>query len=138
MMSNLNEEDIAEYMEGDKMAMTTKEIFEVKYREIDEDLIEWNELIKELSKKEISLYKLKMDYERKSEEIVATTNFKELYGANNQKVRDNHVRNTLSEDYEVIKDLEFSISFISRRMSFLKELIRTKRTFMELNDDSGL
>ena len=132
-MSNLNEDDIAEYMEGGNMAMTTKEIFEVKYREIDEDLIEWNELINELSKKGISLYKLKMDYEKKSEEIVATTNFKELYGANNQKVRDNHVKTVLAKDYETIKALEFSVDWITRRISFLRELIHVKRTIMEVS-----
>ena len=130
-MSNLNEDDIAEYMEGGNMAMTTKEIFEVKYREIDEDLIEWNELIKELSDKEVALFKWKHVYNVKSEEIIANVDFKKLYGANNQKVLDAHVRNELSDWYDTIKDLEFSVDWITRRISFLRELIRVKRTIME-------
>lgn len=131
-MSNYNEEEIAEYMEGDKMTMTTKEIFEVKHREIDEDLIEWNELINELSDKEVALFKWKEVYNVKAEEIIEHTNFKELYGANNQKVRDNHVRNELSDWYDIIKDLEFSIDWINRRIVFLKELIRVKRVMIEV------
>lgn len=130
-MSNLNEEDIADYMEGDKMTMTTKEIFEVKYREIDEDLIEWNELINELSSKERALLEWKELYQSHSDKIIAETDFKSLYGANNQKVRDNHVKKVLSTDYKTIKALEFSIDWIGRRISFLRELIHVKRTIME-------
>ena len=130
-MSNLNEEDIADYMEGDKMTMTTKEIFEVKYREIDEDLIEWNELINELSSKERALLEWKELYQSHSDKIIAETDFKSLYGANNQKVRDNHVKKELGTWYDTIKDLEFSIDWIGRRISFLRELIRVKRTIME-------
>lgn len=133
-MSNLNEEDIAEIMEimgGGNMAMTTKEIFEVKYREIDEDLIEWNELINELSKKERALLEWKELYESHSEMIIAETDFKALYGKNNDKVRKEHVRKELSSWYDTISDLELGISWITRRISFLRELIRVKRVMME-------
>jgi len=130
-MSNLNEKDIADYMEGDNMPMTTKEIFEVKYREIDEDLIEWDELINEVSNKEKALVEWKELYQVHSDKIIAETDFKALYGANNQKVRDNHVKQELSSWYDTIKDLEFSIDWIGRRISFLRELIRVKRTIME-------
>ena len=130
-MSNLNEEDIAEYMEGDNMAMTTKEIFEVKYREIDEDLIEWNELINELSSKEKALLEWKELYQSHSDKIIAETDFKALYGKNNDKVRKEHVKNELMTEHETIKALEFSVDWITRRISFLRELIRVKRTIME-------
>jgi hypothetical protein len=92
----------------------------------------WEELILELSMKEIALFKWKHCYQVKSDEIIAHTDFKELYGANNQKVRDNHIRNELSDWYDTIKDLEFSINYLSRRIGYLKELIRTKRSLMEL------
>jgi len=131
-MSNLNEEDIADYMEGDKMTMTTKEIFEVKYREIDEDLVEWNELINELSSKERALLEWKELYQSHSDKIIAETDFKALYGKNNDKVRKEHVKKELSTWYDTIKDLEFSIDWIGRRISFLRELIRTKRVLMEV------
>ena len=130
-MSNLNEEDIAEIMEGGNMAMTTKEIFDVKYREIDEDLIEWNELIGELSSKEKALLEWKELYQVHSDKIIAETDFKSLYKANNQKIRDTHVKKELSTWYDTIKDLEFSIDYLNRRISFLRELIRVKRVMME-------
>lgn len=131
-MSNLNEEDIADYMEGDKMAMTTKEIFEVKYREIDEDLVEWNELINELSSKERALWEWKELYQSHSDKIIAETDFKALYGKNNDKVRKEHVKKELQTWYDTIKDLEFSVDWIGRRISFLRELIRVKRTILEI------
>ena len=99
---------------------------------LPELLEHWENLIEELSNKEIALYKWKEIYEIKANEIIEHTDFKELYGANNQKVRDNHVRNELSDWYENIKDLEFSINYLSRRIGYLKELIRTKRSLMEL------
>ena len=99
---------------------------------LPELLEHWENLIEELSNKEIALYKWKEIYEIKANEIIEHTDFKELYGANNQKVRDNHVRNELSDWYDNIKDLEFSINYLSRRIGYLKELIRTKRSLMEL------
>ena len=93
---------------------------------------EWDELINELSEKEVALFKWKEVYNVKAEEIIEHTNFKELYGANNQKVRDNHVRNELSDWYDIIKDLEFSIAYIERRISFLRELVKCKRVLMEV------
>jgi hypothetical protein len=66
--------------------------------------------------------------------ILKETNFKELYGANNQKVRDNHVRGLLESDFQVKHDLEMSIDFIGRRISFLRELVRTKRVLMEVKE----
>lgn len=92
---------------------------------------EWDELIHELSDKEVALFKWKEIYEVKANEIIEHTDFKELYGANNQKVRDNHVRNELTDWYDIIKDLEFSIAYIERRISFLRELIKCKRVLLE-------
>ncbi len=98
---------------------------------IDVLLSEWESLINELSDKEIALYQWKSVYQIKADEIVANTDFKAVYGANNQKVRDQHVRNELSDWYGTIKDLEFSIDWIGRRISFLKELVRYKRSLLE-------
>ena len=94
-------------------------------------LIEWEDLINELSQKEVALFQWKEVYNVKSEEIIAETDFKELYGKNNDAIRKQHVRNELTDWYDTIKDLEFSISYIERRLSFLKELIRTKRLIYE-------
>ena len=94
-------------------------------------LTEWEDLITELSNKEIALFQWRECYNIKAEEIIRETDFKELYGANNQKVRDTHVRNELTDWYDNIKDLEFSIAYIERRILYLRELIRTKRMIYE-------
>ena len=126
-MSNLSEQEIAEYLE---------KAFSRSRNSSDKDIVvllnEWENLISELSNKEVLLYHRKEAYQVRSDEIIAETNFKELYGANNQKVRDNHVKTVLANDYEVIKALEFSIDWIGRRISFLRELVRTKRVLMEV------
>lgn len=95
-------------------------------------LREWEELVNELSEKEIALFKWREVYEIKANEIIEHTDFKALYGANNQKVRDNHVRNELQDWYDIIKELEFSISYLERRISFLRELVKCKRVLLEV------
>ena len=127
-MSNLSEEDIARIMEAD----SSGEIVVPYGDDITDYLTEWENLISELSNKEVLLYHRKTVYQQESDRIIAETNFKELYGANNQKVRDNHVKTVLSKDYETIKALEFSIDWIGRRISFLRELVKTKRALMEV------
>ena len=94
-------------------------------------LCEWEDLVEDLTEKEIEYYYCKERYQSKADVIIAETDFKALYGANNQKVRDNHVKNELSKDYLHLKNLEFSIDWLGRRISFLRELIRTKRVVME-------
>jgi hypothetical protein len=103
-------------------------------REIGYDLEEWSMLITELCDKEVDLFKCKNEYQVLSDKIIQDTDFKALYGANNQKVRDNHVKGELKDLYDRIKGLEFSIDYIGRRIMFLKELIRTKRTLMEIKE----
>lgn len=100
--------------------------------ETNDYLRQWDELIEELSEKEIALFQWKQVYEIKANEIIEHTDFKELYGANNQKVRDNHVRNELSDWYDTIKELEFSIAYIERRISFLRELVKCKRVLLDV------
>ena len=104
---------------------------------IPEILCEWEELTNELSQKEIALNQWKQVYEIKSNEIIEHTDFKALYGANNQKVRDNHIRNELSDWYDIITDLEFSISYLTRRISFLRELVKCKRTILTVQNEIG-
>ena len=123
-MSNLNEQDIAEILDGQEIRYST-------YLTIGELLEEWEDLIEELTEKEIDYYYTKRSYQALSDKIISETDFKSLYGANNQKVRDNHVRNELSDLYNTIKTLEFSIDWIQRRISFIRELTHVKRTIME-------
>ena len=111
----------------------TMDLVELEDRNVDVLVLlsEWETLVDELSEKEVALYQWKTVYQIKADEIISNTDFKALYGANNQKVRDNHIRNELSDWYENIKDLEFSIDYITRRISYLRELIRCKRVIME-------
>lgn len=100
--------------------------------EISVNLSEWSELIIELSSKEIKYYHLKEKYNELSEEIIASTDFKELYGKNNESVRKNHVKNELSDMAKKIKSLEFSIDYCKRRISFLNQLIHTKTVLLQI------
>ena len=92
---------------------------------------EWETLINELSEKEVALYEWKEIYQIKSLEIENTVDFKSIYGANNQKIRDAHIKRELQTWADNIKELEFSINYIARRISFLRELIKCKRALME-------
>ena len=65
-------------------------------RDVMVDLEEWSKLITELTDKEIKYYDLKEKYNGLSENIIASTDFKELYGKNNETVRKNHVKNELT------------------------------------------
>ena len=94
---------------------------------VDVLLVEWHFLVHELSDKEIELYNLKEAYLIAEADIVNNTNFKELYGANNQKVRDNHVKNELSDMVSTMKSLEFGINWIRSYIPLLKEVIRSKQ-----------
>ena len=71
------------------------------------DLEEWDQLLTELSAKEVEYYSLKESYENRSEE---------------KKLRD-----TANE----LKNLEFRIAYIKRRISYLKHVVRTKNNLME-------
>ena len=127
-MSNLNEEEIAEIMENGNVG----EIMVQYGDDITDYLSEWENLIEELSVKEVLLYKKKEAYQVMSDKIISETDFKALYGKNNAEVRKTHVKNELMTEHETIKALEFSVDWIGRRISFLRELIRVKRTIMEV------
>ena len=94
----------------------------------------WSYLITELSSKEIELYKCRESYQALSDKIIESTDFKELYGKNNAEVRKHHVKNELAEEHEHIKNLTFSIDYLIRKISFLKQLIHTKTVMMEIKE----
>lgn len=100
------------------------------------DLKEWENVLETL-KNDIQRYEeLKELYEDKSQEIINTTDFKELYGANNQKVRDNHVKKILSDEANELKLLDLSISQNKRRINFLKEKVRIDGIKMVLDNEA--
>ena len=91
-------------------------------------LREYEDLVFELSEKEVELVNLKEVYLIAEAKIVNETNFKELYGANNQKVRDQHVKTELSDMVQQKQGLTFSIDFIRNYIPLLRECIRSKQS----------
>ena len=142
-MSNYNEEDLAIW-KGECPDTTTKEIAEVTFSLIEDVLVEWDELINELSEKEIQLYVLKEAYESSSEKLLEEAAKKKIetgediikakYGGNNDKTRAKYVKEMLLEDAIEIKGLEFSIDYIVRRIAFLKGLVYVKISLGEKDE----
>ena len=90
-------------------------------------LVAWEDLVDELSDKEVELYNLKEAYLIAEADIVNNTDFKALYGANNQKVRDNHVKSELSDMVGQMKTLEFGVNWIRSYIPLLREVVRCKQ-----------
>lgn len=95
-------------------------------------LVEWEDLLEELSEKEIELTYLKEKIFEKEQLIINETDFKEVYGKNNADVRRNHLLSLMKTDYDNRNTLELSVDWLNRRISFLRELVRTKRVLMEV------
>lgn len=85
---------------------------------------EWEELINELSEKEITHFKMKNDLEEKKNDIILNTDFKKLYGKNNEDIRKAHLKKETGLLSDKIKDLEFDISYIKRRIKFLENITK--------------
>ena len=104
----------------------------VWYKTVQTITDEWEDLLDELTTKEVELYMLKETYNTLSEDIIAATDFKQIYGKNNETIRKTHVKKELSDIVKDIKQLEFSINYISRRISFLKAMTYLKINMVEL------
>ena len=142
-MSNVNEQDIAEWKERyvfdgrvwkhtipvmDKNGDESIEWETVYIVDVPRDVLlrEYEDLVLELSDKEVKLYNLKEAYLIAEADIVNHTNFKELYGANNQKVRDKHVKSELADMVAEMKKLEWGMNFIKNYIPLLREVLRVK------------
>lgn len=98
---------------------------------IDDYFREWEKSIDDLKTTHIELINLKETYAQLEQDIVENTNFKELYGANNQKVRDNHVKNELKDLVDKKHELELKSEYLSRRIDFIKNLMAMQRTLIQ-------
>lgn len=98
---------------------------------IEDYFNEWEQLIEELSQKEVELINLKEVYGEKEQEILLNTDFKELYGANNDKIRKNHVKKTLQAMTDAKNELEVSIDYLKRRIDFIKNMMRMQGILIE-------
>lgn len=123
----LNADDLCDYLNSVKFLDS----------KVADDLTEWSMLITELSRKEIKLYECKENYQFLSDKVLAEAkenniDLKKIYGGNNATTRKQYVKETLVNETKEIKDLEFSIDYITRRISFLKQLVHTKIVLMEV------
>ncbi|WP_407415753.1 hypothetical protein [Methanobrevibacter sp.] len=108
------------------------EIDDSIHSDVKDNLSEWSRLITKLSKDEKDYFNKKEAYNALSEEIIKETDFKALYGKNNESIRKQHVKEELADEYGELKELEFSIDNLKRRISFLKSLIHTKTVLLEI------
>lgn len=102
------------------------------------DFKEWDKLIDQLKNDEEKLVAVKEQYLKEEQRIVEETDFKALYGANNQKVRDNHVKEELSDLNDEIVTLKLNISNNLRRIEFLKSLTRLKTEIIRYDEEIQL
>lgn len=148
-MSNLNENDIA-ILTGNPVKGDVIYTEEMQWKQYDEEhgwiaipaadvplddlLLCYEDLIIELSQKETEHIEVKEDYDSKEFEIVfmSDINFKELYGSTSEKVRKQHASKVLKSLKTKLNGLELSIDYLKRYISFLRELISTKRILMEV------
>ena len=96
-----------------------------------DNCIEYNNLISELSKKELKLLVIKRDFNKKEYEILTTFNFKKEFGKDNDKIRKGYIREQYKDTLEKIEDLELSIDYLKRRISYLKQLVPVKTALLE-------
>lgn len=132
-MSTLEPEDIAEYQERELNENEEKnEDIQIDAFVMD-NCIEWSNLIKELSLKEIDYIKIKERIADKEQWMSENTDFKTIYGKNNADIRKQHFKKFLKHEYNVKYSLEISIDYLKRRISFLKQLVDTKTVLLEVN-----
>ena len=91
-------------------------------------LKEYEDIIFELSEKEIELCKVKEEYTVKEFDIVfkSDIDFKSLYGSTSEKVRKQHAKEVLSELSDRKASLELSVEFLKSYIGLLKEVIRSR------------
>lgn len=105
-----------------------------------DNCIEWSNLVSDLSNKQREVYYLKEDYKIKSDQILEEVRkhkeatdediIKVKYGGNNDKTRAKYVKETLAEDSKKIKELEFDIWYLEKRISYIKGLVYTKNSLL--------
>jgi hypothetical protein len=94
---------------------------------VDKLLMKWEDLVLELSDKEVELLKLKEYIQSESFHIETTVDFKELYGKNNADVRKHHIKVELSDVFDNVQRLELSINWIKSYIPLLREVVRCKQ-----------
>ena len=107
-------------------------------------LTAWEDMIEEHTNKTIKLYAKREAYKVDSDKVLEEAKkikdetevdiIKDKYGGNNDKTRKRYVKDKMAEANMEIKNLEWSIDYLSKEIVFIKELIRTKRVLMEIKE----
>lgn len=106
---------------------------ECSHIDLHYDFETWDNFIMELSDKELELINLKEMYVQLEQEIIDETDFKELYGKNNETVRRNHVKNELKDIVDKRNELEISINYLKRKLDFQSKLVAMKIELIKYN-----
>lgn len=83
---------------------------------------EWELLIEELDELESNLISIKQEYLEESEKIISETDFKEIYGRNNESIRKLHIQKELEPLCKRKIDIEKRIKYSIRRIDYLKNI----------------
>ena len=85
---------------------------------------EYKELIDRLSQAEIEYLNTRREYDKKEFEIITTFDFKGEYGKDNEKIRQGHIK-------EVLSDLLLKKDALSLEIEALKRQIRYQELVIE-------
>lgn len=127
---------LKEEKQANNLATTLNELHKPREPQTIEGYYEeWERAINEANAKTKTLLDIKETYTQMEQDIIDNTDFKELYGANNQKVRDNHVKNELKDLVDERHDLELRIEYLKMRIGFIKSVLSMQRALI---DSGGL
>ena len=102
------------------------------YQDVKDITNEWEDLITELSIKEVDYLQIKDKIFQEETELTETVDFKGLYGKNNADVRKAHFKKVLHSEYAIKTHLEVSIEYLKRRISFLKAMTYVKMGMIDI------
>ena len=107
------------------------EVITKNEKSFEEYFLEWEKAIDEIYNKSQELFDLKASYSQLEQKIIEETDFKELYGRNNETVRKNHVKNELKDLVDRKHDLELRIDYLKRRCEFIRSIMSIQRALMD-------
>ena len=99
-----------------------------------DDVIEWEKLVDELHEDERKYLALKRYYDDRETSVLVSTDFKKIYGANNDKIRKHHIQKKLKNTINDKDNLKLKIDDCQRRIDFLKACVALKIELMRLEE----
>lgn len=72
----------------------------------------------------INYIKVRDEFEKQELEILCNTDFKEIYGANNEKIRKAHIKKELKELYDKKNELKIDLEYRRNLVELYKEMVK--------------